>query len=85
MMYQEKDNIELKRELTDAVKQEIVAFLNTMNVTILVGVEDDGSIYMPFQEEDRDYIDTKVVNWLQDTIYPLPSHLIKYYFNDDGI
>ena len=37
-MYQEKDNIELKRELTDAVKKEIVAFLNTMNGTILVGV-----------------------------------------------
>jgi len=26
IMYQEKDNIELKRELTDAVKKEIVAF-----------------------------------------------------------
>lgn len=56
-----------------------------MDGTILVGVEDDGSIYRPFQEEDRDYIDTKVANWLQDTIYPLPSHLIKHYFNDDGI
>ena len=84
-MYQEKDNIELKRELTDAVKKEIVAFLNTMNGTILVGVEDDGSIYTPFQEEDRDFIDTKVANWLQDTIYPLPSHLIKHYFNEDGV
>lgn len=80
-----KDNIELKRELTDVIKKEIVAFLNTMDGTILVGVEDDGSIYRPFQEEDRDYIDTKVANWLQDTIYPLPSHLIKHYFNDDGI
>lgn len=85
MMYQEKDNVELKRELTDAVKQEIVAFLNTMNGTILVGIEDDGNIYKPFQEEDRDYIDTKVANWLQDTIYPLPSHLIKHYFNNDGV
>ena len=84
-MFQEKDNIELKRELTDAVKKEIVAFLNTMNGTILVGVEDDGSIYTPFQEEDRDFIDTKVANWLQDTIYPLPSHLIKHYFNEDGV
>jgi predicted HTH transcriptional regulator len=84
-MYQEKDNIELKKELTDAVKKEIVAFLNTMNGTILVGVEDDGNVYKPFQEEDRDYIDTKVSNWLQDTIYPLPSHLVKYYFNGDGI
>ena len=84
-MYQEKDNIELKRELTDAVKKEIVAFLNTMNGTILVGVENDGNIYNPFQEENRDFIDTKVANWLQDTIYPLPSHLIKHYFNDDGV
>lgn len=56
-----------------------------MNGTILVGVENDGNIYKPFQEENRDFIDTKVANWLQDTIYPLPSHLIKHYFNDDGV
>lgn len=34
-MYQEKDDIELKRELTDVIKKEIVAFLNTMNGCIL--------------------------------------------------
>ncbi len=45
IVYQEKDNVELKRELTDAVKKEIVAFLNTMNGTILIGVEDDGGVY----------------------------------------
>ena len=84
-MYQETDDIELKRELTDVIKKEIVAFLNTMNGCIFVGVEDDGSIYTPFQKEDKDFIDTKVANWLQDTIYPLPSHLIKHYFNDDGV
>ena len=27
IVYQEKDNVELKRELTDAVKKEIVVFL----------------------------------------------------------
>ena len=42
IMYQEKDNIELKRELTDAVKKEIVAFLNTMNGTILAHT--DGNV-----------------------------------------
>lgn len=85
IVYQEKDNVELKRELTDAVKKEIVAFLNTMNGTILIGVEDDGGVYWPFREEDRDYIDTKVANWLQDSIYPLPTHLVKHYFNENGI
>lgn len=84
-MYQETSNVELKRELTDAVKNEIVAFLNTMDGIVLVGVEDDGSLYEPFQLIDKDYLDTKVANWLQDTIYPLPSHLVKLYFNKDGV
>ena len=47
-MYQETASVELKRELTDGVKAEIVAFLNTMDGTILVGVDDDGSLYEPF-------------------------------------
>ena len=84
-MYHEKDNIELKRELTDNIKKAIIAFLNTMDGTIYVGVEDDGTIYKPFQEEDKDKIDTEVGNWLQDTIEPLPGYLVKHYFNDDGI
>lgn len=84
-MYQETANIELKRELTDIVKNEIVAFLNTMDGVILIGVEDDGSLYEPFQLIDRDYLDTKIANWLQDVIYPLPSNLVKHYFNEDGV
>ena len=56
-----------------------------MDGTVLVGVEDDGSIYEPFQSVDKDYLDTKIANWLQDTIYPLPSYLVKHYFNEDGV
>ena len=37
-MYQETTNVELKRELTDTIKNEIVAFLNTINGKILIGV-----------------------------------------------
>ena len=70
--------------MTDVIKSEIVAFLNTMDGQILVGVEDDGNLYGPFQSIDRDFIDTKIANWLQDTIYPLPSNLVKYYFNKIG-
>lgn len=56
-----------------------------MDGKIIIGVEDDGNIYEPFLKLDQDFIDTKIANWLQDTIYPLPSYLIKYYFNDDGV
>ena len=75
----------IKKRTHGCYKERDWAFLNTMNGCIFVGVEDDGSIYTPFQKEDKDFIDTKVANWLQDTIYPLPSHLIKHYFNDDGV
>lgn len=56
-----------------------------MGGTVLVGVEDDGNLYEPFQSVDKDYLDTKIANWLQDTIYPLPSYLVKHYFNEDGV
>ena len=72
-MYQEKDNVELKRELTDAVKNEIIAFLNTKGGTIYVGVDDNGELYRPFINEDKDYIDTKLANWIEDPRCPAGS------------
>jgi len=41
---QESEVLELKRELTSNIVKEIVAFLNTKSGTILIGVEDDGTI-----------------------------------------
>lgn len=61
-----------KRELTEVIKHEIIAFLNTMDGTIYVGFEDDGSIYEPFLLMDRDLLDTKIANWIQEVIFPLP-------------
>lgn len=84
-MYQESVNVELKRELTEVIKNEIIAFLNTMDGTIYIGVEDNGNIYEPFFLIDRDLLDTKIANWIQDAIYPLPSNLVNHYFNTDGV
>ena len=42
--YIEDERTELKRELIDEVKSEIIAFLNSYGGTIYVGVDDDGSI-----------------------------------------
>lgn len=42
--YIEDERTELKRELIDEVKSEIIAFLNSDGGTIYVGVDDDGSI-----------------------------------------
>ena len=42
--YYEDEKTELKRELIDEVKSEIVAFLNSEGGTIFVGVDDDGTL-----------------------------------------
>ncbi len=43
-MYKEDQNIELKVELTKDIKKEIVAFANTNDGTIYVGIDDNGSV-----------------------------------------
>ena len=30
-------------------------------------------------------MDIKVANWIQEAFYPLPSNLIKHYFNEDNV
>jgi predicted HTH transcriptional regulator len=44
MIFQETENVELKRILNDTFEKSLNAFLNTMNGTIYIGVNDDGSI-----------------------------------------
>ena len=43
-MYKETDIVELKRELNDSLKKEVIAFANTNGGTILIGISDDGEI-----------------------------------------
>ena len=85
MKYSESDIIELKKELTEDIKKEIVAFLNTNGGTIYVGVDDDGNVFPITKNKERDYVDTKIGNWIQDSFYPDVTSSIKYYFNNDNI
>ena len=61
--YFENEIIELKRELIDEVKSEIVAFLNSEGGTVYVGVEDEeilNNVFEIFKEKFKDefnYVD----------------------------
>ena len=44
MKYFETEKIELKRNLNDSFEKEIVAFLNTHDGVIYIGIEDNGEI-----------------------------------------
>lgn len=84
-MYQEDNKNELKRELIDDVKKEIIAFLNTKGGHIYVGVNDDGTLYEPFLKRRQDDSSLILSSWLQESFFPLPSTLISFGFNEDGV
>ncbi|MFF5996540.1 RNA-binding domain-containing protein [Lysinibacillus sp. KU-BSD001] len=44
MQMKESPTVEFKRELTDAVKREIIAFANTQGGDLYIGIDDDGTI-----------------------------------------
>lgn len=44
MKMKESPTVEFKRELTDAVKREIIAFANTQGGELYIGIEDDGTV-----------------------------------------
>lgn len=83
--YFENEIIELKRELIDEVKSEIVAFLNSEGGTIYVGVEDDGTVLGFHDDKIKDNLDLKLGNWIQEAFFPKPSGLINYLFNEDDV
>ena len=84
-MYSESNSCELEREPIEAIKKEIIAFLNTKGGTIYVGVDDDGYLYRPFLEEDRNEASLRLSSWLQNTISPLPSNSVAFSCNDEGV
>ena len=57
MKYFEDSKTELKRELIDDVKKEIIAFLNTKGGIIYVGVNDDEMAFLSL------VYDPEVNNW----------------------
>ena len=83
--YFEDEHTELKRELIDEVKSEVIAFLNSDGGTIYVGVEDDGSIIGIKDDSSKDKMDLKLGSWIQEAFFPKPSGLIQYYFNKDDV
>ena len=83
--YYEDEKTELKKELIDEVKSEIVAFLNSEGGTVFVGVEDDGTVIGFKDSNIKDDIDLKLGNWIQDAFFPKPSGLINFFFNEDDV
>lgn len=63
----ENVSIEYKRELTDNIEKEVVAFLNTLGGQIYIGVEDDGNI---LGVTDPDKVSLAIIDRIKNNILP---------------
>ena len=73
MKYFETESVELKRNLNDTFEKEVVAFLNTHDGVIYIGIEDDGLIC---GVEKIDETMKKISDIISTRILPNPQELI---------
>lgn len=72
-MLVENDNLEFKRELTDSIIKEIIAFCNTNGGTIILGYDDNGKVVgLNNAKEDLDRLSSKI----NDSIEPSVNFLV---------
>ncbi len=67
MKYKESKNVELKRELTKNITKEVIAFANTEDGVIYIGVEDDGNV---IGVENPEKVEESVGSMIRDSISP---------------
>lgn len=74
MTLQETEKVELKRTLNDTLPKEIVAFLNSFDGSIFIGVEDNGEI---IGVEYLDEMQKRIADIIMTQIMPNPQKYIK--------
>ncbi len=73
-MFEESDVLELKREITEDLKKEIIAFANADGGSILIGVEDDGTI-VGLSNVDNEM--NRITSMIRDAIKPDLTMFVK--------
>ena len=67
MFPKENEHTEYKRELTDNIKKEVLAFANTNGGSIYIGIADDGTV---IGISDSDQTMLRLASMLRDSIHP---------------
>ena len=75
MILRESETIELKEVFSETLKKTIVAFANTHDGTIYIGIDDAGSV-VGVKDPDKEIV--KITNMVRDNIRPDVSMFIHY-------
>lgn len=75
MLFRESETVELKENVVDDIKKEIIAFANCEGGVLYVGVSDDGEVV---GIDNADEAMTKVSNMVRDAIKPDVTMFVHY-------
>ena len=75
MMYSESETVELKKSFVPEIKKEIIAFANSFDGLIYVGIDDDGTVA---GVENPDAVTLQISNICRDAIKPDVTMFIHY-------
>ena len=74
MLFQETEKTELKKVLNDSLQKELVAFLNSFDGTIYIGVDDDGIVV---GVDNLDDTQKRIADIVTTQILPNPQSFIE--------
>jgi len=81
-MILESENMEFKRQLTDDIYKEVVAFANTGGGTIYIGIDDQGNA-VGLEDVDETY--TRITNGIRDAILPDVTLFVRFTLQDNRV
>ena len=84
MRYEERDKVELKREIVKDLNKEIIAFLNAHGGTIYIGFDDYGNV-VGVPQKLKDEYDEKISAILTNNIKPNSRNKVDFSFNKDDV
>ena len=78
----ESENLEFKREFTEEIYKEVVAFANTDGGTVYVGIDNEGNV-VGLSDVDDEYV--RITNGIRDAIEPDVTMFVRYTIQENRV
>ena len=78
----ESENLEFKREFTEEIYKEVVAFANTDGGTVYVGIDNEGNV-VGLSNVDEEYV--RITNGIRDAIEPDVTMFVRYTIQENRV
>lgn len=82
MMNFETENIEFKKQFTEEIYKEVIAFANTDGGIIYVGIDDNGNV-IGLNNVDQEY--TRITNGIRDAIMPDVTMFVRFTIQENKV